>query len=110
MNLSALYDNYHQRSLSIKQDDNINIFVSNAILLIIEKVFKELASTYVVMTSSRIPAIEYWFQDIMEQVSTVVLSMSVQMLLTNMRKQKKIHLQGKKYCNLIMVDSYQSLT
>uniref|UniRef100_A0A1I8MPE7 Putative ionotropic receptor ligand binding domain-containing protein n=1 Tax=Musca domestica TaxID=7370 RepID=A0A1I8MPE7_MUSDO len=109
MNHSAFLLSYEQRQFMVKQDDRINQFVAKALRFLIQNVFETLTSTYAVFISSRdLPSL-HWLNYIMMELFSLTTAMTVQIVLINVKQKATFEMRGRKYCNIILVDSYQSL-
>lgn len=110
MNLTAIHSICEQQTLQITQSDENVLLIAEALRFLIENAFGALTSTYTTVISAHNQEAEQAFKDIMGRLYGIVTSMTVQMVLINLQKSQNIEKSnGKRYCNLLMVDSYQAL-
>ncbi|KAM7350853.1 uncharacterized protein ACRADG_009289 [Cochliomyia hominivorax] len=90
------------------QPKEINILVVNALRFVMQNVFPNIANSFVVTISSNEGPLQFWLHDIMGKLFASFSFMAVQLFVLD-RKINHVNLPGKRYCNLIMIDSFASL-
>lgn len=110
MNTSlSLFENaYLQRIEIIEQSDKINLAAINALRIVIESVFCRIANVFFITISSDNAAVQFWLYDAMEKLLISCSCLLVQLIVLD-KKPTKPDLQGKQYCNMILIDSFESL-
>ncbi|KAI8124051.1 hypothetical protein CVS40_5203 [Lucilia cuprina] len=108
MNASAFQDAYLRRIETIIQPEEINILVANALRFIVQNVFAKMANTFVITLSSAEGPVEFWLNDLMSKLFISWSFMALQLIVLD-DKIERLDVLGKRYCNLILIDSYKSL-
>lgn len=108
MNISVFQNAYLRRIETIVQPEEINILVVNALRYVMENVFDNIANAFVITISSDKGPIQFWLHDIMSKLFATFGFMAVQLVVLDY-KENHVNLPGKRYCNLIMVDSFKNL-
>lgn len=109
MNISAFENAYLNRIETIKQDEDINVLVANALRFVIQNVFLNITNSFVLTVStSRYRAVEFWLHDMMSNLFATWGFMAVQLIVLD-RTTARLDVPGERYCNMIMIDSLDSL-
>ncbi|KAM7348573.1 uncharacterized protein ACRADG_007847 [Cochliomyia hominivorax] len=108
MNVTIFRDAYLNRISTIKQSEEINLYVVNALRFVIQNVFLNIANTFVFTVSSSGGPVEFWLLDTMSKLFATWSFIAVQLIVSD-SKHPYIDVPGKRYCNMIMVDSLKSL-
>lgn len=108
MNVSAILATYIERSNIGVQQEEANRFVVQALRHVIEDVFAQLSSTLVILLATRSRVMEQWFEHVLIELIGPWSAVAVQMVHNN-GKPDVARVPGRKYCNLLLVDSYESL-
>ncbi|KAH8270995.1 hypothetical protein KR044_008909 [Drosophila immigrans] len=107
MNVSGLYASYVESTYIGVQPEEANLYVVRALRHVIQDVFAQLSSTLVILAATQSSMMDTWFQHVIGVLLGTWNDGAVQMLHTN--DSKRVHVPGRKYCNLLLVDSYKSL-
>ncbi|XP_058977785.1 uncharacterized protein LOC101890132 [Musca domestica] len=107
MNYSAFLVG-HDEGL-FRQDESINRFVAKALRFLIQNVFETLTSTYAVFIASRDQPTLHWMNYIMMELFSITTAMTVQIVQINAGQKVKFEVSGRKYCNILLVQSYRDL-
>lgn len=105
MNGSRIYASYLDSKLIGIQAEDANQYVVRALKHVIQDVFAQLSTTLVITLATTEVKIDKWFENVVGDLASAWESVSVQMLHVNHLP----HVPGRKYCNLLLVDSYQAL-
>ncbi|XP_065365321.1 uncharacterized protein LOC135958344 [Calliphora vicina] len=108
MNVSVFQDAHLWRVGVLTQSEDINIFVANALRFVIQNVFANITNDFMFTLSSAGGPVEYWLNDIMIKLFATWGFMSVQLVVLD-NKTKLMGRPRKRYCNMIMIDSFKSL-
>ncbi|XP_046803055.1 uncharacterized protein LOC111674904 [Lucilia cuprina] len=92
----------------LAQPEYINVFVANALRFVIQNVFVNITNDFVFTLSTGGGAVGFWFNDIMTKLFATWSFLAVQLVISDKRT-KYIEVPGKRYCNMIMIDSFRSL-
>ncbi|XP_075156006.1 uncharacterized protein LOC142229337 [Haematobia irritans] len=92
----------------IPQTEDIDFFVTNALRYLIQHVLKNIANSFVVTISTTFPRPELWFHDVMAKLFATWGFMAVQIVVHD-SKNAETEVPGRRFCNMIMVDSYETL-
>lgn len=93
---------------TIIQPEILNILVINALRFLIENVFVNITNTFVITISANEDQEEFRLSDIMSKLLTSGAFMALNLVVLD-RNHERTYLPGKRYCNMIMVDSFESL-
>ncbi|XP_032593999.1 ionotropic receptor 21a-like [Drosophila grimshawi] len=104
MNVSGIYSSYVDSKLIGIQSEEVNLYVVDALRHVIHDVFAQLSATLVITISSGSYTLG-WFEQVLANLISTWSTVPVQMLRTN----RTAHVPGRKYSNLLLVDSYESL-
>lgn len=105
MNESKIYASYVESKLIGVQAEDVNQYVVRALKHVIQDVFAQLSATLIITLATSDAKMEKWFGNVVGNLASTWNSVSVQMLHVNHLP----HVPGRKYCNLLLVDSYKSL-
>ncbi|XP_065365323.1 uncharacterized protein LOC135958346 [Calliphora vicina] len=108
MNISLFEDAYLRRIETIMQPDEINLTVVNALRFVMQNVFANITNALVITISSDKGPIQFWLHDIMAKLFVTSGFMAIQLVVLD-NKTNRIDLPGKRYCNVIMIDSFKNL-
>ncbi|KAM7347261.1 uncharacterized protein ACRADG_006883 [Cochliomyia hominivorax] len=108
MNISLFRDAHLQRIGAHIQAEEINILVANALKVVIQNVFANIANAFVITLSIAQGPEKFWFNDILSRLFASSAFMTVQLVVQD-HNMKRIEVPGKRYCNMIMIDSFKSL-
>ncbi|XP_065365324.1 uncharacterized protein LOC135958347 [Calliphora vicina] len=108
MNVSAFQDAYLRRIETIIQPEEINSNVANALRFVVQHVFANITNAFVITISSDKGPIEFWLHDLMGKLFLTWSFIAVQLVVLD-HKTERLVVPGERYCNLIMIDSYESL-
>ncbi|XP_013104477.2 uncharacterized protein LOC106085025 [Stomoxys calcitrans] len=92
----------------IPQDGDIDFFVADSLRYLIQHVLRNIANSFVVTISTTFPRPELWFHDVMAMLFATWGFMAVQIVVHD-RKYMDVEVPGRRFCNMIMVDSYDNL-
>ncbi|XP_034119195.1 uncharacterized protein LOC117578119 isoform X2 [Drosophila albomicans] len=107
MNVSEIYASYLESTLIGVQREEANLYVVRALRHVIQDVFAQLSPTLMIMAATRSSMLDTWFQHVIGVLLSTWSDGTVQMLRAN--GTQSVHVPGRKYCNLLLVDSYESL-
>ncbi|KAM8720662.1 hypothetical protein ACLKA7_006666 [Drosophila subpalustris] len=107
MNSSGLYASYVKSKYIGMQHEEANLFVLRALHYVIREVFAQLSSTLVITASSRDKMMFTWFEYVLSNLVSMTSDAAVQVLHIN--GSSPVRVPGRKYCNLILIDAYESL-
>lgn len=105
MNVSGIYASYVDSKLIGIQAEEANLYVVRALRHVIQDVFAQLSATLVITVATGSWTIGKWFEHVLGDLVSTWSSVSVQMQHIN----HSPHVPGRKYCNLLLVDSYEGL-
>ncbi|KAM7348575.1 uncharacterized protein ACRADG_007849 [Cochliomyia hominivorax] len=108
MNVSVFQHAYLGRIDTIFQPEEFNLHVANALRFMVQNVFANLTNSFVITISSNKGPIELWLHDLMSKLFVTWSFMKMQLVVMD-HKTQQLHVPGKRYCNLILIDSYASL-
>ncbi|XP_030379263.1 uncharacterized protein LOC115627661 [Scaptodrosophila lebanonensis] len=107
MNVSLIYASYAELTRIGLQDESANLFVAEALRYVIEQVLAQLSTTLVMTISSQDTGTAYWFEFVIEHLISSWSGMAVQLLY--IKAERPVHVPGRKYCNFLLVDSFEGL-
>lgn len=105
MNVSKIYASYLESKLIGVQAEDANQYVVRALKHVIQDVFAQLSATLIITLATSDVKMDKWFGNVVGDLASTWNSVSVQMLHVNHLP----HVPGRKYCNLLLVDSYKAL-
>lgn len=108
MNFTAFETAYLKRIETIAQAEEINLQVANALRFVIRNIFANISNTLVMTTSTDKGPVEFWLHDILAKLLLKWEFMAIQLVVLE-HITKALHVPGKRYCNMIMIDSMASL-
>lgn len=108
MNVSAILANYVEKSNIGVQKEAANQFVVHALRHVIDDVFAQLSSTLVILLATKCRMMDQWFEHVLIELIGTWSAVAVQMVHNN-GEPDVVRVPGRKYCNLLLVDSYASL-
>ncbi|XP_037813398.1 uncharacterized protein LOC119604691 [Lucilia sericata] len=108
MNVSIFQDANIRRIGVLAQPEYINVFVANALRFVIQNVFANITNDFVFTLSTGGGLVGFWFNDIMTKLFATWGFMAVQLVILDKRT-KYMEVPGKRYCNMIVIDSFRSL-
>lgn len=108
MNVTLFQDAYLHRIGVFVQPEEINARMANALRFIIENIFANISNEFVLTLSTRGGKREYFFNEIMVKLFATWGFMAVELLMINY-KIGHLGQTGKHYCNMIMIDCFESL-
>lgn len=108
MNISAFQDAYLSRINTISQSEEINLHVANALRFVIQNVFANITNAFVFTISTSGGAVAFWLHDTMSKLFTTWGLIAVQLVVVD-SKIRQLDIPGIRYCNMIMIDSFESL-
>lgn len=109
MNISAFENAYLNRIETIDQAEEINVLVANALRFVIQNVFSNITNSFVfTVSTSKKTAVEFWLHDTMSKLFATWGFMAVQLIVLD-HTMRKLDVPGQRYCNMIMIDSLDSL-
>ncbi|XP_068159451.1 uncharacterized protein Ir7f isoform X1 [Drosophila tropicalis] len=103
----TLYENYLIRSRIDMQDEDANLYVAKAMKFIIENVFAQLSVTLVITISSSTYNTSMWFENMLQNLVGSWRGATVQLQRFQLDHLERV--PGRKYCNFLLVDSYEGL-
>lgn len=107
MNASGILNYYVESTHMGMQHEEANMFVLHALLYVIREVLAQLSPTLVIMASTRDKMMSQWFEHMLENLISTLSDTAVQVL--NIDGPSHVRVPGRKYSNLMLVDSYDSL-
>lgn len=108
MNVSVFQHAYLHRIDTIIQPSEVNQIVANALRYVVQNVFANITNAFVITISSQKGPVELWLHDLMSKLFVTWSFMAVQLVVLD-HKTYRLDVPGKRYCNLILIDSYASL-
>lgn len=109
MNVSAILASYVEKSNIGVQQEAANRFVVHALRHVIDDVFAQLSSTLVILLATQSRMMDQWFEHVLIELISTWSAVAVQMVHNNNRDPNVVRVPGRKYCNLLLVDSYASV-
>lgn len=94
--------------VKIPQTEDIDTFVVLSLRYLIQYILRNIANSVVITISTTAPAPELFFHDVMAKLFATWGFMAVQLVVYD-SKRPDTEVPGRRFCNLIMVDSFENL-
>lgn len=104
----SLFTKDPEHLVKVPQSEEIDNFVAMALRFLIQNVLLKLSDSVFLTISTTSPATELWFEDVLAKLFASWGYMAITIVRHNSKRQDVV-VPGRRFCNMIMVDSFENL-
>ncbi|XP_058978071.1 uncharacterized protein LOC131802241 [Musca domestica] len=104
----TLFTKDPEHLVKVPQSEEIDNFVAMALRFLIQNVLLKLCDSVFLTISTTSPATELWFEDVLAKLFASWGYMAITIVRHNSKRQDVV-VPGRRFCNMIMVDSFENL-